>query len=229
MMDKKITLKKTIKGSTYFNNNHVVRVNASGAVSYKGQVKSIRHGDLILLPKNTVITYFIYQEAMDFSIDVFKIKGSRKKVDIKEFYSILTAMNDIEKADIISKDYILSLLREKFIEQKTFVSCQSSKLEQINKLVSKDPTRNWSLDDICKNLYLSKSTLSRKLKEDNMSPSHIITLARLKLSANLVKNTKLSISEISYSVGFNSATYFCKKFKEYFGLTPKEFRHTFRL
>jgi len=44
----------------------------------------------------------------------------------------------------------------------------------------------------------------------------------LKQAARLIKESKLSVEEISYRVGFNSPAYFTKCFKALFGKTPSE-------
>ena len=38
----------------------------------------------------------------------------------------------------------------------------------------------------------------------------------------LIENTGLNITEITYSIGINSRSYFSKLFKEKYKLTPKE-------
>ena len=36
-------------------------------------------------------------------------------------------------------------------------------------------------------------------------------------------NNKVNISEVAYKVGFSTHSYFSSSFKEFFGLSPKEF------
>lgn len=50
---------------------------------------------------------------------------------------------------------------------------------------------------------------------------HVVQLAKYKL-----KNTSLSISEISYSLGFDYPNYFARFFRKKTGLSPKVFRNT---
>ncbi len=51
-------------------------------------------------------------------------------------------------------------------------------------------------------------------------------IVRLKMehARELLLNTNLSISEIVYSIGFSSRSYFSKKYKEVYGLLPSDFR-----
>ncbi len=47
---------------------------------------------------------------------------------------------------------------------------------------------------------------------------------RLEKSKTLLRDTTLSISEIALSVGFNSFSYYSKRFREHTGMTPREYR-----
>ena len=44
-------------------------------------------------------------------------------------------------------------------------------------------------------------------------------------AANYLKNSNLPIYEISEKSGYNNLTFFYKKFKEYYGLSPQEYRY----
>ena len=52
---------------------------------------------------------------------------------------------------------------------------------------------------------------------------YILTV-RMQKAKFLLRNEDLSISEISYKVGFSSQAYFSTVFKSKFGITPKAFR-----
>jgi AraC-like DNA-binding protein len=43
-------------------------------------------------------------------------------------------------------------------------------------------------------------------------------------SAALLNNTEKSIDEIAYQVGYDSLSFFYRKFKEYYGETPYKYR-----
>ena len=48
---------------------------------------------------------------------------------------------------------------------------------------------------------------------------------RMGMAAKLLRETTLSISEVSLQVGYESQSKFTAAFKEYFGMLPKEYRH----
>jgi len=82
-------------------------------------------------------------------------------------------------------------------------------------------TPEFSLNDIAKEMGMSKSTLARRLKSlTNKSPIEILAEYRFSLAKRLVENGDMPISEIAYSVGFNDPSYFSRRFKELYGVTP---------
>ena len=72
-------------------------------------------------------------------------------------------------------------------------------------------------------MHMSRSNLLRKIKkETTLSASKFISKVRLIKSKELLEDKDLTISEISYQVGFGSSSYFIKCFREYYGYSPGE-------
>ena len=70
----------------------------------------------------------------------------------------------------------------------------------------------------------SRMQLHRKFKLlTGQSPGKFIQTFRLKRSVMLLDQHAGNISEIAFSVGFNSLTYFTKCFRETYGKTPSEY------
>lgn len=81
-----------------------------------------------------------------------------------------------------------------------------------------------SVDLLCKELCLSRTHLNRKIKElTGESPASYIKQIRLRKATSLLMNRSLSISEIAFMTGFSSPSYFSQAFREYYGVTPKEY------
>ena len=83
----------------------------------------------------------------------------------------------------------------------------------------------YSIEDLSKDLGLSKTHLNRKLQSIvDLTPLHFIRSIRLKRAAQLLTNSQYNINEISYMVGFNTLKYFNSHFKEEFQMTPSQYR-----
>ena len=82
-----------------------------------------------------------------------------------------------------------------------------------------------NVDKIAKELGLSRVQLYRKIKAlMGCTISEYILSRRLKKAKYLLMNERYNISEITYMVGFASATYFSTVFKTKYGLSPSEFK-----
>ncbi len=80
-----------------------------------------------------------------------------------------------------------------------------------------------SVEELAQRLGLSRVQMYRKLKAlTNYSPAELIRNLRLRRAAQMLKNSEMTVSEISYSVGFTSPSYFAKCYREYFNETPSE-------
>lgn len=84
---------------------------------------------------------------------------------------------------------------------------------------------NFNIEDICKNIGLSRVQVYRKVKAllDCNITDYILT-RRLQKAKYMLLNEDLSIGEITYKVGFSSPAYFSTVFKSKFGCTPTEFK-----
>ena len=56
-----------------------------------------------------------------------------------------------------------------------------------------------------------------------LSPVEYIRLIRMKRAAILLSQSKFSVSEVMYSVGFTNSGYFSKCFQKAFGTTPTKY------
>ena len=83
---------------------------------------------------------------------------------------------------------------------------------------------NFYVDDLGKELGLSRMQLYRKLKGlIGQSANEFTRSIRLKRAVQLIEQRTLTISEITYEVGFTDLQYFRDCFKKQFGVNPTEY------
>ena len=79
-------------------------------------------------------------------------------------------------------------------------------------------------------LGVSRTMLFTKVKAwTNLTPNEFIHSMRMKRAAQILEQNKVSISEVSYQVGFNNPKYFSKCFQKYHGVTPTEYAGKFSI
>ena len=80
---------------------------------------------------------------------------------------------------------------------------------------------NFSIDELSREVGYSNMHFYRKLKAlAGETPSQFLRTIRLKRAAELLRKKSDNVTQIAYSVGFSSLSYFNKCFKEQFGVTP---------
>lgn len=86
-----------------------------------------------------------------------------------------------------------------------------------------------TLEEIASTVSLSKSSVLHLFQQQlHTSPIRYLIDYRLKRAAKLLVTTENSVSLIAQSTGFDSAGYFCRKFRELFGQTPAQYRKNAR-
>lgn len=83
----------------------------------------------------------------------------------------------------------------------------------------------FGVQELASELGLSPRQLQRRLRDTvDQSPVEFIRTLRLQRAAQLLERQYGNVSEVAYSVGFTSLSYFAKCFREQFGRSPSEFK-----
>jgi len=83
----------------------------------------------------------------------------------------------------------------------------------------------FGVSELADMMHMSRSNLLRKIKKQTeLSASQFIRQVRLQKGMEMLKETELTVSEISYQVGFSNNSYFIKCFREHYGFSPGESR-----
>jgi AraC-like DNA-binding protein len=83
---------------------------------------------------------------------------------------------------------------------------------------------HFSIDELSREAGFSNMHFYRKIKAlSGQTPSTFLRTIRLKRAAELLANNSDNVTQVAYSVGFSSLSYFNKCFKEQFGVTPGEY------
>jgi signal transduction histidine kinase/DNA-binding response OmpR family regulator/ABC-type xylose transport system substrate-binding protein len=88
---------------------------------------------------------------------------------------------------------------------------------------------NFSVEDICKEIGISRVQLYRKLKALlGINGTDYILNVRMQKAKYLLAKEDLTIAEVAYKVGFSSQAYFSTVFKSKFSCTPTIYRERFK-
>jgi len=171
-----------------------------------------------------------------------------KSLSSMDFYSgignemivrTLESLQHLLMQDVQFKDYWIDLKIEELI-----LSCLQTNMRntliysyQKGKFDNNHPLA-YAVHYIKENLYsqieiktladkscMSKATFFRQFKHHfGITPINFIHSERIKEAQKLLRKTNKSISEIGYSLGYTSPSYFTKKFEKTTGTSPKNYR-----
>lgn len=133
-----------------------------------------------------------------------------------------------ERDKLMEKNIAPTLEEEKEFEvvQNTGSDTSASEgalfLEKLTKIINKNlDNPDLTVDMIGAEVNLGRVQLYRKCKAaSGMSPNELLRTARLNKAYQLLKDTDKTVSEVAYSVGFSSPSYFAKCYKDLFGKNP---------
>ena len=189
-----ITLCKKIKQSTNFNHIPVILLTARNKVEEQVEGLEIEADAYIVKPFNTtVLRSHIASLLANRRILKNKFSGAQQQTD------------KIQKINLKSADEAL--------------------IAKIMKIINEnlaDP--NLNVETLASEVGLSRVHLHRKLKElTNLSTRDFIKNIRMQQAAELLKEKKLTISEVAYATGYSNLSHFSSTFKDTYGVTPKEY------
>ncbi len=98
-------------------------------------------------------------------------------------------------------------------------------MERIMKAINKNlADSDFNVDMLTQEVGISRSQLHRKMKEmTGISASEFIRNIRLEQAARLLKEQKINVTQVAYTVGFSNLAHFSTIFRKHFGVAPSEY------
>ncbi|HKK74619.1 MAG TPA: two-component regulator propeller domain-containing protein [Saprospiraceae bacterium] len=105
------------------------------------------------------------------------------------------------------------------------IEIEDAFIQKVRSIIAEHyPDENFSLPALCTYLGMSRSQLYRKMQAlTNTAPSTYLRIYRLRAAKKLLEEGKLSVSEVSWQVGYKDPAHFSKSFLDEFGHHPSDF------
>ena len=91
-------------------------------------------------------------------------------------------------------------------------------------LISRLPAGEPSRADVASALHFSEKTLQRRLRDEETSYQEILDETRSELAQQYLRESRVSVCEITFRLGFSDQSSFTRAFKRWTGCAPGEFR-----
>lgn len=167
---------------------------------------------------------------------VYHLDREQQALILNLFRSLRHALNNKERNyklgidfDILSYFYkLMSFVRKQQHETPHDVENPKYKAAYgIADYLSVNCDRTVSLDELSEKFYLSKYYICRIFKEvTGYTISEYTNIHRIRKAKRYLEETDMSISDITYALGYESLTYFERMFKTYMTLSPLKYRKT---
>lgn len=125
------------------------------------------------------------------------------------------------------RNLIKKYKRDAFMPATELTHTESDKkfIDQLTQIIKDNITKtDMDVTFLTTEAGLSRTMLHLKLKKlADCSATEFINTIRLKEAVKLMAEEQCNVSEAAYRTGFSSPTYFTRRFKQYYGQSPKDF------
>jgi ABC-type sugar transport system substrate-binding protein/AraC-like DNA-binding protein len=158
-----------------------------------------------------------YLELYHIYRNVFVVSLLALIILIVDIYLVIHAIRKTQKANLKMKE--LAKEQEIFREKNSF-------LNSLYKVVDKNISNsNLKIENLGDELGMSRVQIYRKIKSVlGVTPSEFLKTMRLEKARQLLQSSNKSISEVAFSVGFSSLSYFTTCYKQQYGVSPSDDR-----
>lgn len=189
--------------------------------------------ELCNILKNNILTSHIpFVMLSSLNTDDFRTRCWQAGVDLLEEKPFNTDILKLKFTSLIKNRIILKnkyqypvTKQEKIKVEKELSDYDKKFIDEFNRVIEDNlENSELSIDDVAVCLKMTHDQLYRKVKAlTGISVNQYIRSFRLRKAAKLMCETGCSVTEVLYTTGFSSPSYFTKCFKKEFGVLPSEY------
>ncbi|RDU69581.1 AraC family transcriptional regulator [Helicobacter cholecystus] len=185
---------------------------------------NLYHSVLFFFNKNPLVQ-FAQKHCMTKNRDTGNFCLFRESERIENFVRGIELWGELgeEIMELKAQELLLLLLKENKVGFLPFLyKIFNRKNTLIEDLEVKDFLQ---VKDMAREVKLETSIFSKKFKEESgISPKEWIDKKRLSKARFMLQFEGKNIQEVAYELDFGSPSWFIKRFKDYYGMTPKQFQ-----
>lgn len=222
-------------------------VGGDGQFRIEDEIHSVKAGHMVMVNPNVLHTEVSYEahplEYIVLGIDglelsTFHDQTARYQIfDCQQGGDILTCLRHIlQETHLAQPGYeaicqaymeilILRLMRSASLSLTAGTPAASHQCATVRHYIDTHYKEPLTLDDLAREAHVNKFYLSHVFKEEyGMSPISYLLSRRIEEGRYLLRETNMSLSQISQILGFSSASYFSQSFRRSEGMSPIDYR-----
>jgi AraC-like DNA-binding protein len=178
---------------------------------------------------------FLYQEHLDFALagpDWEEAQGMLKQMlheNAERRFGSLEILRGmlLQLIGLTCRRYEADLLR--LASEKTRSASRRDALLRVTRYIRENLTRDLNLTEAAATAFLSPNYLAHLLKNEvGKTFTDLVTERRMERAQELLANTPMRIAEVAHASGFPDEGYFTRRFRQWFGTTPRQYRESVR-
>lgn len=184
---------------------------------------------LHFLPKDLMIYQGLLEQpaVVELEIDRISLASLNKNINkllhrtnISSWDTSLSVMY----VQTLIQNVVLALIKNSQVSE---LSTEICKLEPAIHYMNVHYKKTIHLDELAYRCHVSPNYFHKRFKQAfKMTPANYIILLRMKSALHLLADKRNMIKEIAFELGFTDHAHFCKTFKKYYGITPREYQRT---
>ena len=130
----------------------------------------------------------------------------------------------LDEPSQLANDQAARICEQQCVELLRKLSKGETILDTVRRILINAPGRYPKLTEVADKLHTSPRNLRRRLSEANTSFRIIADEVRMHLAEQYLRDTRLSIEQIAFLVGYSDSSNFHRAFKKYTNETPSDYR-----
>ena len=185
--------------------------------AYKKEILKVSHIPVIMLSGKNKL-----QDRM-LGLDTGADSYLPKPFYMSELKSLMA--NLINNRLIVKGKYSGQQEQAQHVDPVQFESSDEQFMKRVMEIVNENISNSeFNISQMVDEVGMSRTQLHRKLKElTGFSAARFVQNIRMQQAMKLLKEKRVNVSQIAYSVGFASQTHFSTTFKQYYGVSPTEY------
>jgi transcriptional regulator GlxA family with amidase domain len=111
------------------------------------------------------------------------------------------------------------------VENETAEANAPLRIGELAASIRREPGRRWRVEEMAAEACLSRSQLTRVFERQlGVAPMAFVIECRLDRARQMLLESRLAVSEIAATLGYEDAHFFSRQFKARFGASPRAFR-----
>lgn len=177
----------------------------------------------------------LYGQTVENYMNQLSIDGDHPIIHLEQYYEMEQILEELYQISAFRTEYTrckqIELIYRFFslLLQKNSAKSKSDTVESARKIIDYNFDRDLTVGEISDTLHFDPAYLTRKFTQEyGVCPKEYLIEKRMEHAKKLLRDTEATINEIAFSVGYVDQLYFSRIFKKKTGISPTEYRMSFK-